>query len=70
MIVALLSRTQSGRGQVVEANMVDGARYLATFPRLAQKTPTWNGPRGENLLDGGAPHYDTYATKDGYFMSV
>lgn len=49
---------------------VDGANYLATFPRLARKTPMGNHPRGENHLDGGCPFYDTYETRDGKYMSV
>ncbi|KAJ5518884.1 CoA-transferase family III [Penicillium expansum] len=61
---SLISRTHTGRGQVVEANMVDGSAYLATFPRLGRNTPAWAEPRGENLLDGGCPYYDTYETKD------
>lgn len=64
ILLALLARARTGRGQVVEANMVDGASYLATFPRLARKTPAGDGPRGTNLLDGGCPYYDTYATRD------
>ena len=70
ILLALLHRTQSGHGQVVEANMVDGAAYLATFPRLAMNTLYWNAPRGQNLLDGGCPWYDTYETKDGLFVAV
>ncbi|KAI9716167.1 MAG: hypothetical protein M1828_000450 [Chrysothrix sp. TS-e1954] len=70
ILMALLERHRSGKGQVVEANMVDGVAYLATFPRLAMKTPAWDGPRGENQLDGGAPYYDTYETGDGKFVSV
>lgn len=68
--LALLSRASSGRGQVVEANMVDGSAYLATFPRQALKTPLGDRGRGRNMLDGGAPWYDTYETKDGRYMSV
>lgn len=64
VLLALLARARTGRGQVVEANMVDGASYLATFPRLARKTPMGDGPRGTNVLDGGCPYYDTYATRD------
>lgn len=60
----------AGRGQVVEANMVDGASYLATFPRMALKTPLGDRPRGENLLDTGCPYYDTYETADGGYMAV
>ncbi|KAI9822460.1 MAG: hypothetical protein M1827_000179 [Pycnora praestabilis] len=40
------------------------------MPRLAMNSKTWNRPRGENLLDGGCPYYDTYETKDGEFMAV
>ncbi|KAK0754548.1 alpha-methylacyl-CoA racemase [Schizothecium vesticola] len=62
ILLALHARTTTGRGQLVEANMVDGASYLATFPRFALKTPVGSRPRGENLLDGGCPFYDTYET--------
>ncbi|GAM36192.1 hypothetical protein TCE0_018f05091 [Talaromyces pinophilus] len=71
ILLALISRSATGKGQVVEANMVDGAAYLATMPRLAQKTPIWSEPRGTNLLDGGCPYYDTYETKDkGKYFAV
>lgn len=71
IILALIARSSTGRGQVVEANMVDGSAYLATFPRLARQGPAWNGPRGENLLDGGCPYYDTYETKEaGKYFAV
>lgn len=70
LLLALLERQRSGRGQVVEANMVDGSAYLATFPRTALKTPMWDRARGENVLDGGCPYYDTYETRDGKYMAV
>lgn len=71
ILLALLARHASGRGQVVEANMVDGAAHLATFPRLMLRTPLGARGRGRNLLDGGCPFYDTYETRDrGAFMSV
>ncbi|KAG9234674.1 CoA-transferase family III domain-containing protein [Amylocarpus encephaloides] len=70
ILLALLARTKSGKGQVVEANMVDGSSYLATFPRMLTKTPMWSRPRGENTLDSGCPYYDTYETKDGKYMAV
>ena len=70
IIMALLVRERTGKGQVVENNMVDGAAYLGTFLRLGRKTPLWNQPRGENLLDGGCPWYDVYECKDGGFMAV
>ncbi|KAE8372535.1 CoA-transferase family III [Aspergillus bertholletiae] len=71
ILLALMSRTRTGRGQVVEANMVDGSAYLAAMPRLNRQTPLWDGPRGENTLDGGSPYYDTYETKDeGKYFAV
>lgn len=70
ILLAIVARQASGKGQVVEANMVDGSSYLSTFPRMALKTPLGNNGRGNNLLDGGCPYYDTYATKDGGYMSV
>jgi alpha-methylacyl-CoA racemase len=50
--------------------MVDGSAYLATFPRLGSKTTLFDHPRGENMLDGGSPWYDTYETRDGKFVAV
>ncbi|KAI1776370.1 CoA-transferase family III [Hypoxylon cercidicola] len=70
ILLAVINREKTGRGQVVEANMVDGANYLATFPRQLLKTSTGDRPRGQNVLDGGAPYYDTYETKDGKYMAV
>ncbi|KAK2595222.1 Isopenicillin N epimerase component 2 [Conoideocrella luteorostrata] len=71
VLMAWISRSVTGKGQVVEANMVDGSAYLATFPRLASKTPFWASPRGENVLDGGCPWYTTYETKDkGKYFAV
>ncbi|KAI8714357.1 hypothetical protein NCS52_01155400 [Fusarium sp. LHS14.1] len=70
VLMAIIARHSSGRGQVVEANMVDGSAYLATFPRMALKTPLGDRGRGRNLLDGGCPWYDTYETSDGKYMSV
>ncbi|PTB79678.1 CoA-transferase family III [Trichoderma longibrachiatum ATCC 18648] len=70
VLLALLARASSGKGQVVEANMVDGSSYLATFPRIALKTPVGDKPRGSNILDSGCPWYDTYETADGEHMSV
>lgn len=64
ILLALLARLRTGKGQVVNANMVDGASYLATMPRLSRKSIMWGSPRGTNVLDGGCPYYDTYETKD------
>ncbi|KAL2040615.1 hypothetical protein N7G274_006594 [Stereocaulon virgatum] len=70
ILAALLSRAQTGKGQIVEANMVDGSAYLGSFMRYAAKTPMWDQPRGENVLDGGCPWYEVYECRDGRYMAV
>ena len=61
----------SGRGQVVDAAMVDGAALLATmFSGLLAAGQWTDDVRGENVLDSGAPWYDTYATRDGKYVAV
>lgn len=51
-----------------------GTRYISSFPLMMARPslglPLWDQPRGENLLDGGAPWYDVYECADGGFMSV
>lgn len=70
ILMALLHRQVTGQGQVVTANMVDGSSYLATFPRQQLGHENMDRPRGENLLDGAAPFYEVYGTKDGRFVAV
>lgn len=70
IVLALYARESTRKGQVVEANMVDGSAYIATSPRLSQKTYLWSRPRGTNLLDGGCPYYNVYETKDGLHVAV
>lgn len=70
IFLALFQRERTGLGQVVEANMVDGSAFVGSMPRLASKGVMWDRPRGENLLDGGCPWYDTYECGDGGFMAV
>ncbi len=70
VLAALVERGRSGRGDVVDAAMVDGAAslMLPTYQMLAMGV--WRDERDGNLLDGAAPFYDTYATSDGGFMAV
>ncbi|XP_060092076.1 alpha-methylacyl-CoA racemase [Heteronotia binoei] len=70
IIIALYERTKSGKGQVIDASMVEGAAYLSSFLWKSQNLGLWNRPRGENLLDSGAPFYETYKTSDEKFMAV
>lgn len=70
ILAALFERTTSGKGQVVDASMVDGAATLATQMFGMFAAGGWNQPRGQNMLDGGAPFYDTYETADGLYVAV
>ncbi|WP_295811202.1 CaiB/BaiF CoA-transferase family protein [uncultured Nitratireductor sp.] len=70
ILAALLERSQSGKGQVVDAAMTDGASMLAAPFFGFMATGFWRPERGTNLLDGGAPFYDTYETADGQCMAV
>lgn len=67
---ALLERHRSGRGQIVDSSMTEGAAYVASWLTRSQSLPIWGKSRGENVLDSNAFFYDTYETKDGRFMSV
>ena len=95
ILLALFERaTKSGKGQVVDVDMVggisplaffpdlalipgqqvSGARYISLFPLVladqASGSQLFSHPRGQNLLDGGAPFYDVYTCSDGRWMSV
>ncbi|MFD2474056.1 CaiB/BaiF CoA transferase family protein [Amycolatopsis silviterrae] len=70
VLAALHERTTSGRGQVVDASMVEGAALLTTSLHGMRAAGVWPGERGENLLDGGAPFYDTYETADGKYVAI
>lgn len=67
--IALLERHRSGKGQVVDCAMVEGAAYVGSY-LYRRNTSLWAGERGDNFLDGGNHCYETYETKDGKFMSV
>ena len=67
---ALLEARSSGRGQVVDAAMVDGAATLAAMFSGMLAQGRWNETRGDNLLDTGAPWYDTYETSDGKHVAI
>ncbi|XP_059148346.1 alpha-methylacyl-CoA racemase-like [Physella acuta] len=68
IVAALYERHLSGKGQVVDANMVEGSAYLGSW--IDGNKHMFSNERGCNLLDGGAAFYSTYKTKDGKYMSV
>jgi alpha-methylacyl-CoA racemase len=67
---ALVEAKTSGKGQVVDAAMVEGASLLAAMFSGFLAARTWSEERGANILDTGAPWYDAYQTKDGKFVSI
>lgn len=70
MTSALLQAARTGRGQVVDAAMSDGAAFLMApfYPRLANGL--WQDKREANILDGGAPQYGVYRCSDGKFVAI
>ena len=70
VLAALVEARQSGRGQVVDAAMVDGAASLLTAAYALRAAGLANDRRGTNVLDGGAHYYDVYETRDGRYLAV
>ena len=70
IMAALWERQTSGRGQVIDAAMVDGASALMALVHSMIAMGRWSEARESNLLDGGAPHYRTYACADGKFLAL
>ena len=71
LMAAVFERGRSGRGQVVDAAMVDGSASLLSIFHGLKAAGRWNDEhRAANLLDGGAPFYDSYATADSRHVSL
>jgi alpha-methylacyl-CoA racemase len=70
VVSALLEAQRSGKGQVVDAAMVDGAALLAAMFSGFLAAKQWSEERGTNVLDTGAPWYDVYETADGKYVAI
>jgi alpha-methylacyl-CoA racemase len=70
VLAALVERASSGKGQVVDAAMIDGAALLGTMFYAFRNMQLWSEERGTNVLDTGAHFYEVYETKDGKYMAV
>jgi alpha-methylacyl-CoA racemase len=70
ILAALFERGRSGKGQVIDAAICDGASVLAQMLWSMRAAGTWFDDRGRNLLDGSRPYYDTYVCGDGRSMAV
>ncbi|OCB56225.1 carnitine dehydratase [Mycobacterium vulneris] len=70
IVTALYEREHSGKGQVIDAAMVDGVSMLSQMMWTMRATGSLRDERESFLLDGGAPYYRTYETSDGGYMAV
>jgi alpha-methylacyl-CoA racemase len=70
VLAAVLEARSSGKGQVVDAAMTDGAALLSAGRYAGRASGRQTNERGDNMLDGGAPFYDTYACADGKFIAL
>jgi alpha-methylacyl-CoA racemase len=70
ILAALFERERSGRGQIIDAAMVDGASSLIAMYWALAERGAWSPARGTNATDGGSPFYDTYRCADGRYVAV
>jgi alpha-methylacyl-CoA racemase len=70
ILSALFERERSGKGQVIDAAMVDGSSVLSQMIWAFRVSGLWRDERGVNMLDTGAPYYDTYTCADGRYVAV
>jgi alpha-methylacyl-CoA racemase len=70
MLAGILSARTTGRGQVIDCAMVDGAALISSLTWSLRAAGIWKDERGVNLLDTGAPYYDTYQCADGTYVAV
>lgn len=70
IVAGVLNARSTGKGQVVDCAMVDGAAILSAMTYTFLGNGQWRDERGVNLLDSGAHFYDTYETSDGKWISL
>ncbi len=70
ILAALLERQHSGRGQIIDAAILDGTVSQLAIILGLRNGGLWDGSRGQNILDGGAPFYRTYRCLDGNYIAV
>jgi alpha-methylacyl-CoA racemase len=70
ILAALFEARKSGKGQVVDAAIVDGVASMMTLQYGFKQLGRWSEARGEGMINGGAPYYDVYETSDGLYVSI
>jgi alpha-methylacyl-CoA racemase len=70
LLAAAMEARGSGRGQTIDVAMIDGVTHLMSAFQAFRQQGSWTAKRADNIVDGGAPFYGSYATKDGKFVAV
>ena len=70
MLAGILSARNTGKGQVVDCAMLDGAAAISATTYMMLQAGMWKDERGVNMIDTGAPYYETYETADGKYVAV
>jgi alpha-methylacyl-CoA racemase len=70
LLAASMEARRSGRGQTIDVAMIDGVTHLMSAFQAFRQHGSWTGRRADNIVDGGAPFYRSYATRDGKFVAV
>jgi alpha-methylacyl-CoA racemase len=70
LLAAAMEVRQSGRGQTIDVAMIDGVTHLMSAFLAFRQQGSWTAQRADNIVDGGAPFYGSYATSDGKFVAV
>lgn len=70
LLAAAMDARRSGRGQVIDVAMIDGVTHLMSAFQAFRQQGNWTERRADNIVDGGAPFYGSYATRDGKFVAV
>lgn len=70
IVCGILEARESGRGQIIDAAITDGAALQMAMIYGLKAAGNWKHQRGKNLLDGGAPFYDTYECSDGKYVAI
>lgn len=70
LLSAAMAAQRSGKGQTIDVAMIDGVTHLMSAFQAFRQEGSWTERRADNIVDGGAPFYRSYATKDGKFIAV
>jgi alpha-methylacyl-CoA racemase len=70
LLAAAMEARRSGQGQTIDVAMIDGVTHLMSAFQAFRQQGTWTAQRADNIVDGGAPFYRSYATRDGRFVAV